>query len=193
MRKEKKPIQGNELFKRIIKAAGIEEEKYHLDYILADNYHANIDITYPEFDLETVIKWGGSEGIYCDVYIRGAYDEETVTTKYDRLHIGTIKSLVESDAQMIKMYHMAGRIYLLGTKYIGSILDDLTWLGYEIKYYKEDGTVSEWSYETFKKERVLDIIRRDSERGSKLASVIDLSNRKDITEQIKKELLKEAV
>ena len=122
MRNEKRPIQGNELFEKIIMAAGIEEEKYYLDYILADN-HANINITYPSFDIETVVKWGSNEGIYCDVYIVGSYDEETIKTR-NRLHIGTIKTLVESEAQMMRMYHMAGLIYLLGTKYINEIIDD---------------------------------------------------------------------
>ena len=139
MRNENKPIQGNELFNRIIEAAGVEEEKYCLDYILADN-HANINITYPSFDIETVVKWGSNEGIYCDVYIVGSYDEETIKTR-NRLHIGTIKTLVESDAQMMRMYHMAGRIYLLGTKYINEIIDDLTWIGYEVRYLKEDGSL----------------------------------------------------
>lgn len=195
MRKEKKPIQGNELFRRICKIAGVDhnEEKYHLDYCISDDYHGNIDITYPSFELETTVKWGGNEGIYCNVYIYGNFNEDTIK-KPDRLHIGTIKTLVETDAQMMRMYHMAGRIYLLGTKYINEILDDLTWLGYEMKYLKEDGTPSPWSYEIFTRERVLERIRSDMKRGPvNLAHVIDLSNRKDITEQIKKELAKEAV
>ena len=191
MRNEKRPIQGNELFEKIIMAAGIEEEKYYLDYILADN-HANINITYPSFDIETVVKWGSNEGIYCDVYIVGSYDEETIKTR-NRLHIGTIKTLVESEAQMMRMYHMAGLIYLLGTKYINEIIDDLTWIGYEVRYLKDDGSLSNWCLECFTRERAVERIRIDTKRGSRLGQVIDLSNREDITEKIKRELMKEAV
>lgn len=191
MRNEKRPIQGNELFEKIIMAAGIEEEKYYLDYILADN-HANINITYPSFDIETVVKWGSNEGIYCDVYIVGSYDEETIKNR-NRLHIGTIKTLVESNAQMMKMYHMAGKIYLLGTKLLNEIIDDLTWIGYEVRYLKDDGSLSNWSLECFTRERAVERIRIDTKRGSRLGQVIDLSNREDITEKIKRELMKEAV
>ena len=57
----------------------------------------------------------------------------------------------------------------------------------------DDGSLSNWCLECFTRERAVERIRIDTKRGSRLGQVIDLSNREDITEKIKRELMKEAV
>ena len=81
------------------------------EYFLLDDKFEDENRLIP--DLEGVIcyaNWGGSEGIYLDVYLCG-YDD--VTDKCQRFHFATGKTLREDSYAFDRMQYIAGYIYKL--------------------------------------------------------------------------------
>ena len=167
-----KPYKCNELFDEIIKR--IELPGY-IDYALSSDYEANPEIRNYSFDLYTITKYGGSEGVYTDVYIKGyIVDNETI----NNINIGTIKTLDEGPEAIKEMYSLAADIYLTGTDFINKNLDDFTWIGYKVTITPGDN----FSYEYGSEESMIRGLERLKSRGIDLSNVqiTSLATRKSV-------------
>ncbi len=113
MELRKKPYSVGEFFMEIAKCAGLSKEKM-IDYYLGAR--EDIPITQTEFDIISTLSYGGSEGIYVDIYCRGKIND---FSDYKELtHIGTIKTLHEDDEAMTEMGAISGRIVAVGTSFL---------------------------------------------------------------------------
>lgn len=176
--KRTKPYTAYELFEEIINK--IETPDW-IEYALASNHSYNeashIQLKYYEFEIITTTKYGGSEGVYTDVYITGNYmgpDDDFLDKK--PVHIGTVKTLEKGPEAVRKMYGFAADIYIAGTDFVNRNLDDFTWAGYKLKLKPEDRFSFEFGSEESMRRRI-DKMLEDGEDLSQ-AIITDLSTRK---------------
>ena len=99
-----------------------------LDYILVDSKIREVPIKSECFDFYSVTKFGGSEGIYTDFYIRSNYVDEPK-------NVITAKTLSESDDAFIRMNIMGAKICLFVGSYINNHMEEFTWTGYNVGYF----------------------------------------------------------
>lgn len=140
----------------------------HLDYHLHE--HNLVELSDYQFDCNFKLDFGGSEGIYLDCYIEGILDE---TENHRRISLGTFKTLQASEDAMTKMGQLAGHFSFVLSKYVNSHLDDFTWKGFDVKFYKENGDIA-FGYSCTDRERA---IKRAEENKVKYAKVILRDNR----------------
>lgn len=117
----KKPMTTEELFDKI---CAILKEKGKLPEILdygLGAYHPVPIRTY-EFDLKSNLAYGGSEGIYLDLWIEYFADDEKRTSS-----IGTFKTLDESNEAMHIMAGLLADFIIEEYAYVNANLDDFTW------------------------------------------------------------------
>ena len=136
----KKPMTPEELFNKI---KGILEEKNLLpdilDYGLATSNPAPIR-TYA-FDLRNSLDYGGSEGIYLDLWIE--YFSNGVR-HMDNL--GTFKTLDAGDEAMHTMAHLLADFIIEEYAYVNANLDDFTWEGADVYPLDVNGKRANWGY-----------------------------------------------
>lgn len=87
------------LFNEVIDTLIKEGKLQNIDYALPYRGHEIYDI---EYDIYGYLNYGGSEGIYLDLYIDGSFSED-VDEKNQRLSLGTIKTLDDSDRSLREM------------------------------------------------------------------------------------------
>ena len=126
-----RPMTTKELFLKIHNSL----EKRHkipsiLDYGIATNNPVPIK-TY-EFDLKSNLAYGGSEGIYLDLWIEYFVDNERC-----RSGIGTYKTLDESCKAMHIMAALLADFIIEEYGYVNANPDDFTWEG--VNVYPFDG------------------------------------------------------
>ena len=133
-----RPMTTQELFNRI---CDILEEKGKmpdiLDYRIATSRPVPIRIY--EFELRNNLDYGGSEGIYLDLWIE--YCEDNEWLKND---IGTFKTLEDSREDMHAMAGLLADFIIEGTAYINANLDDFTWTGIDVRAFDENGERLDW-------------------------------------------------
>jgi hypothetical protein len=147
-----------------------------LDYHLHE--HNLKEISDYQFNCNYKLDFGGSEGIYLDCYIEGICGEDE---KFSRLPLGTIKTLSTSEDAMAEMGKLAGYFSFALSKYVNQNIDDFTWKGFDVNFYKEDGTYA-FGYSCSDKEKAL---KRAEENKVKYAKVILRDNRTREETQIK--------
>lgn len=129
----KRPMTTEEFFDRI---NGILKEKGKLpdilDYGLAAIRVASIT-TY-EFDLRSNLGYGGSEGIYLDLWMEYYEDGEKRANG-----IGTFKTLLEDDDAMHRMSALLADFIIEEYAYVNAHLDDFTWEGADVYPFDETG------------------------------------------------------
>ncbi len=139
----KKPYMQSELFDTIV--ARLKEKGLLpsiLDYSNADRYSSDRPITNYEFDFGNSLKYGGSEGIYLDIYIDGYdYNEK----EHYRRHIGTFKTLYEDNASMRTMALLLADFVTEGTRFVNEFIDDFTWEGFDVGYVENGEKTYIWS------------------------------------------------
>lgn len=87
----------------------------HIDYYsYAGVTRKEIELTSEEFNILTIPAYGGSEGIYLDVY----YVDDFEKPLHEYKNILTVKTLETSDSAMYDMYKLAADIYLEYQKWI---------------------------------------------------------------------------
>lgn len=152
--------------------AGTLKEQGKLPDILDYHLHEhNIkELSDYQFGCTYKLDFGGSEGIYLDCYIEGICGEDD---EYDRVSLGTFKTLQTSEEAMAEMGKLAGCFTYALSKYVNAKLDDFSWKGYEVKFYKEDGTYA-FGYSCANRERA---IKRAEENREKYAKVILRDNK----------------
>ena len=97
-------------------------------------------ITY-EFDLKSNLGYGGSEGIYLDLWIEYFEDDKKRTSS-----IGTFKTLHENDEAMHTMAALLADFILEERAYVNANLDDFTWEGVDVYPLDESGNRLKWGY-----------------------------------------------
>ena len=145
----KKPMTTKDLFNKI---NGILKEKDRLpeilDYGLATSDPVPIR-TY-EFELKNNLDYGGSEGIYLDLWIVYFYDGER-----QKKGLGTFKTLSTSNEAMHTMAALLADFVIEEYAYVNGNLDDFTWEGADVHPFDENGNKISWGYTCGSMERAL--------------------------------------
>lgn len=106
-----------------------------LDYGLAESEKVVID-TY-EWDVIGIPNFGGSEGIYLDIYADGVVTRQEEAPKRERVPLGTYKTLGRSKADFLEMCRLLTEFVFYLTDFINKNMDRFTWIGYDIRFYDE--------------------------------------------------------
>lgn len=77
------------------------------------------------FDVLGCVNYGGSEGIYIDLFYSG-----DIGNGVEKGEIGTIKTLSRSDEAFLAMAELMARFQIEATRFINNNLDDFTHVGY---------------------------------------------------------------
>lgn len=167
-----KPYTASDFFETVMKE--IEVPGY-IDYVSSSDKPTLLK--YYEFEVHTEIMYGGSEGVYLDIVIKGRYDEE-MPSPYTNLTIGTIKTLDSSDEAIYKLYQLAAEIFIKANRFVQDNIDDFTWLGYRVKIKPEDNC----AYEIYTTERIVEKLYQLKKWGADISrvSITDLSIKKEI-------------
>ncbi|MEY8334928.1 hypothetical protein AALB53_17760 [Lachnospiraceae bacterium 47-T17] len=129
----KKPMTTEELFNRtndILKEKG--KLPGILDYGLPT--YRSVPITTYEYDLKNNLGYGGSEGIYLDLWMEYCADGKTHAAG-----IGTFKTLREDDEAMHVMAALLADFIIEEYAYVNANLDDFTWRGANVYPADESG------------------------------------------------------
>ena len=143
----KKPMTTADLFneiKTILKNKNMLPDI--LDYGIATSKPVPIRIY--EFELKNNLDYGGSEGIYLDLWIE--YYEDNEWLKSD---IGTFKTLEDGREAMHAMAGLLADFIIEGTAYINANIDDFTWTGADVWAFDENGKRLDWCYSCSNMER----------------------------------------
>lgn len=137
----KRPMTTKEYFKTICKILSEKGKipKNILDYFLPTS--KEIPIKTYEFNLKNNLDYGGSEGIYLDLFISFTSKEEKKLCS-----LGTFKTLQEDAKAMHTMATLLADFLIEGCSYVNQHLDDFTWKGFDVHILGEDGTTSSWGY-----------------------------------------------
>ena len=103
-----------------------------LDYGLAT--HNAIPLKTCEFNLKNNLDYGGSEGIYLDLWIE--YYEGDERSMHD---LGTFKTLEDDDNAMYTMAHLLVDFILEVYSYVSKNRDDFNWTGVDVHMLDEKG------------------------------------------------------
>lgn len=136
----KRPMTTAELFNKI---CSILKEKNKLsdilDYGLAT--HNSIPLKTCEFNLKSNLDYGGSEGIYLDLWIE--YFEDDGRSLHD---LGTFKTLEDDGNAMYTMAYLLADFILEASSYVSKNRDDFNWTGIDIHMLDENGKMVNWGY-----------------------------------------------
>ena len=129
----KRPMTTEEFFNTI---SYILEEQGKLPDILDYGLttHKSIPLKTCEFNLKNNLDYGGSEGIYLDLWIE--YFEGDERSMHD---LGTFKTLLESDEAMHIMAALLADFVIEEHAYVNDNLDDFTWTGADVYMLDEKG------------------------------------------------------
>lgn len=102
-----------------------------LEYALATDEET--EIRNYEFDVLGAVNYGGSEGVYTDLFLKGniGYGWAKEFTK-----LGTIKTLRTDDDSFRQMAILMADFQIAASRFINANLDDFTWIGYDIDYFR---------------------------------------------------------
>ena len=146
----KRPMTTEELFNRIKSTLKAKNKLPDiLDYGLATSNPVPIR-TY-QFDLKHNLAYGGSEGIYLDLWIEYFYEDENY-----RKDLGTFKTLQDSKESMHAMAALLADFIIELNAYVRANEDDFAWEG--IYVYPIDGAGKRvgWWYSCSSMERALE-------------------------------------
>lgn len=128
-----RPMTTAELFEKI---QSILQEKGKLpdilDYGLEDD--SPVPIRTYEFELRNSLKYGGSEGIYLDLYIDFYEEDERCIRR-----LGTYKTLRGDDEAMHIMAALLADFIIEEDTYVNKNIDDFTWRGADADAFDESG------------------------------------------------------
>lgn len=136
----KKPMTTKALFHKI---QGILTEKDKIPDILdyASPAFTPVPITTCEFGLKNNLDYGGSEGIYLDLWIQYHLDGE----KHEH-ELGTYKTLRDDDEAMRIMARLLADFIIEEQTYVNTNSDDFTWRGVNVYPLDNTGTRYKWEY-----------------------------------------------
>lgn len=134
----KKPMTTEEFFNKICEILKEKELMPDiLDYALATS--DPVPMTTYEFNIRNNLDFGGSEGIYIDLWIEYYRDNEKVVND-----LGTFKTLREDREGMQIMGKLLADFILGENAYVNANLDDFTWKGADVHPIDGDGKRLSW-------------------------------------------------
>lgn len=158
---KKVPMSVSEFFKRIDdRLRGHEQLPEILDYGIPSR--ETLKLTSIDFCLDSRLDYGGSEGIYLDLWL-------TKPATKERYNFGTYKTLEESPEAMREMGKLLADFIVNFHDYLDHNADDFDFEGYNIYPVKEDGTRNAFYYIAYTKE---DMQKRKDELLCKYPRVI---------------------
>lgn len=104
-----------------------------LDYSLSGG--SVTEIFNYQWDTIGRLYFGSNEGIYLDVYAEGFV---TTSGRYEQIRLGTFKTLHENLDALYKMAKLQADFMWKTRKFVNDHLDDFTWIGYNVTFYKDD-------------------------------------------------------
>ena len=127
----KKPYTTKEFFDTITEKVLDEHPdiKEIIDYSLASSCEQ--EIRSDQFSPEINIDYGENEGIYLDFRIRGNLSGESGQAD-EIIHIGTVKTLRESDEAMYLMGKLNAALVIETYKFLREDWEDFMWSGYVV-------------------------------------------------------------
>ena len=134
MKIRKKPYTTHELFREIDSA--LKEKGFlpdFLDYGIVSG-RENMEIRTHFWDMVFKVRFGGSEGIYLDLFLDGELDS---SGKYSTCLFGTYKTLNGDDESFRQMAILGANFALETHHWIWDKLDDFTWTGYDIEFWQD--------------------------------------------------------
>lgn len=136
----KRPMTTEEFFNTI---SYILEEQGKLPDILdyGQAAHKSIPLKTCEFNLKSNLDYGGSEGIYLDLWIE--YFEGDERSMHD---LGTFKTLEDDDKAMHTMANLLADFILETYSYVSKNRDDFNWTGVDVHMLDENGGMVNWGY-----------------------------------------------
>ena len=137
-----------------------------LDYALATSNP--VSLTTYEFELKNNLDYGGSEGIYIDLWIEFYRENERI-----QKGLGTFKTLREDREGMQIMGRLLADFIVEENAYVNANLDDFTWEGVDVHPIDGDGKRLSWGYSCPSMERALE---KKDELLKKYPSVIVRDN-----------------
>lgn len=163
----KKPMTTEEFFNKICEILKEKELMPDiLDYALATS--DPVPMTTYEFNIRNNLDFGGSEGIYIDLWIEYYRDNEKVVND-----LGTFKTLREDREGMQIMGKLLADFILGENAYVNANLDDFTWKGADVHPIDGDGKRLSWGYSCQSMESAL---KKKDELLDKYPSVIVRDN-----------------
>lgn len=146
----KRPMTTAEYFSevcKILKEKGLMPEKF-LDYSLAANNP--VPMKNYEFSIRNNLDFGGSEGIYLDLWVEFYEDGEK------QMHgVGTFKTLLDSQGAMRTMAQLLADFIVEQHKFVNKHLDDFTWEGADVYPVGMNGTRLNYGYSCATMEKAL--------------------------------------
>lgn len=182
-----RPYKSNELF-HIIMDQLKEKELLPdiLDYYFVDDRNT-AEIRNYEWDTIGIVKFGGNEGIYLDVYAVGGVSKEGNSEK---VRLGVFKTLDRSKDAFKRMSELNAEIVFLMRDFVNGHISDFEWSGFNFTFYNKAGT-EVGCYSTSNIEQAESSIRSKFDWGDKYddldhAVIVDMRDRK-IVKTIKRE------
>ena len=144
-----RPMTTRELFNKIrdiLKEKGMLPDI--LDYGLATD--RPVPIRNCDFELKNTLDYGGSEGIYLDLWMVSFEDGEKKTCG-----LGIFKTLDSSGEAMHIMAGLLADFIIEATSYVNRNLDDFTWEGADVRAIDGNGKALDWCYSCGSMEKAL--------------------------------------
>ncbi len=139
----KKPYTTTEYFTLVTDILKENGEYPSIDYALAA--HSPREIRDYSFDITSCLKYGGSEGIYLDLYI--------VFGSGEKYALGTFKTLGEKKEDMEIMGKLLADFVYESNRFVNRNLDDFTWSGYKCAAFDKEGNPAPFSWDCAPEEK----------------------------------------
>ena len=108
------------------------------------------------FDVLGCVNYGGSEGIYIDLFYSG-----DIGNGVEKGEIGTIKTLSRSDEAFLAMAELMARFQIEATRFINKNLVDFAHVGYDARFYFNGEEKFHYGF-TDKRSKSLDEAKKDA-------------------------------
>lgn len=141
-----------------------------LDYHLAD--HHTIPIKTYEWDCTGDLKFGGSEGIYLDMYAVG-----NVGDGIEKVRLGVFKTLREDRAAFGYMAKLMADFIWETRDFVNGNIDNFTWTGFNVDFYRDNKRTM--GYTTSSRNSANNLIKRNCKYQWDYAVITNNENGKE--------------
>jgi hypothetical protein len=145
-----------------------------LDYGLPTGHPVQID-TY-EWDVIGIPNFGGSEGIYLDLYADGIVSKAGANMKREHVQLGTYKCLGRSKEDFLEMCRLLTEFVFWLTSFLNQNMDRFTWVGYDLTFLNDNGTRAYGLCEFKTKEKALERFEEECARTGRAWHATLLNN-----------------
>ena len=138
MKTKVKPFTSSELFNLIDKQLRETVLPTDFDFGILDyglDTYQPVEIRSYQWDTVGIVNFGGSEGIYLDIYADGIVDD---TNERKKIHLGTYKTLRDDIDAFREMGSLNAEFVFALRKFVNSHLDDFEWSGFKVLFYQKD-------------------------------------------------------